>query len=138
MTRPPRWEWPRSPGPHQRDHGSCVRECRSAFPCGCRSGKTHWDALHIHQCPFAPQALIRPIFGVIGEYRAISVVLLYALSITVRYRPSIWRRVQEGDLDHMRVLIEAFLAVVERVLHEQFLEKVTDQRTFAKQPGLFF
>jgi hypothetical protein len=64
--------------------------------------------------------------------------LLYALSITVRYRPSIWRRVQEGDLDHMRVLIEAFLAVVERVLHEQFLEKVTDQRTFAKQPGLFF
>jgi hypothetical protein len=46
--------------------------------------------------------------------------------------------VQEGDLDHMRVLIEAFLAVVERVLHEQFLEKVTDQRTFAKQPGLFF
>jgi hypothetical protein len=46
--------------------------------------------------------------------------------------------VQEGDLDHMRVLIEAFLAVVERVLPEQFLEKVTDQRTFAKQPSSFF
>jgi len=39
--------------------------------------------------------------------------MLYTLSIIVRYRPSIWRRVQEGDLDHMRVLIEAFLAVVE-------------------------
>jgi hypothetical protein len=27
--------------------------------------------------------------------------------IIVRYRPSIWRRVQEGDLDQMRVIIEA-------------------------------
>jgi hypothetical protein len=38
----------------------------------------------------------------------------------------------------MRVLIEAFLAIVERVLPEQFLEKVTAQRVFAKQPGSFF
>ena len=37
--------------------------------------------------------------------------------------------------DHLRVLIEAFLAVVERVLPEQFLEQVTGQRVFAKQPG---
>lgn len=97
-----------------------------------------WDALHVHRSPFERGALIRPIFGAVGEYRAICVVLLYALSIIVRYRPSIWRRVQEGDLDHMRVLIEAFLAVVERVLPEQFLEKVTAQRVFAKQPGSFF
>ena len=76
--------------------------------------------------------------GVIDEYRAICLALLYALSIIVRYRPSIWRRVQEGDLDHMRVLIEALLTVVERVLPEQFLEKVTAQRIFAKQPGSFF
>jgi hypothetical protein len=97
-----------------------------------------WEALRIHHSPFERDALIRPIFGVIDEYRAICVVLLYALSIIVRYRPSIWRRVQEGDLDHMRVLIEAFLAIVDRVLPEHFLEKVTAQRVFAKQPGSFF
>jgi hypothetical protein len=97
-----------------------------------------WEALRIHHSPFERDALIRPIFGVIDEYRAISVALLYALSIIVRYRPSIWRRVQEGDLDHMRVLIEAFLAIVERVLPEQFLEKVTAQRVSAKQPGSLF
>ncbi len=100
--------------------------------------KVHWEALRVHQSPFERQALIRPIFGAIDEYRAICVVLLYALSIIVRYRPSIWRRVQEGDLDHMRVLIEAFLAVVERVLPEQFLETITGQRVFAKQPGTFY
>lgn len=54
----------------------------------------------------------------------------------VRYRPSVWRRVQEGDHDHLRVLVEAYLAVVERVLPEQFLEHIiTAQRVFAKQPG---
>jgi hypothetical protein len=62
----------------------------------------------------------------------------YALSIIVRYRPSIWRRVQEGDLDHMRVIIEAFLAVAERVLQEQFLATVTGQRIVAKHLGSFF
>jgi hypothetical protein len=97
-----------------------------------------WDALPVHHSPFERTALIRPIFGTVGEYRAICLVLLYALSIIVRYRPSVWRRVQEGDLDHLRVLIEAFLAVVERVLPEQFLEQVTGQKFFVKQPGSFF
>lgn len=94
-----------------------------------------WDALPLHHSPFERTALIKPLFGNVGQYRAICIALLYALSIVVRYRPSVWRRVQEGDLDHLRVLTEAFLAVVERVLPEQFLEQVTGQRIFAKQPG---
>lgn len=102
------------------------------------SGKFWRDSLHIHDSPFQRDALILPIFGVIGEYRAISVVLLYALSIIVRYRPSVWRRVQEGDLDHMRVIIEAFLAVAERILPEQFLVKVTGRQIVAKHSGSFF
>jgi hypothetical protein len=96
-----------------------------------------WDAIPLHHSPFERTALIVPVFGVVGEYRTICFALLYALSIIVRYRPSVWRRVQEGDLDHLRVLIEAFLAVAERVLPEQFLESVTGQRVFAKQPGSF-
>jgi hypothetical protein len=99
--------------------------------------KLWWDALQIHHSPFERDSIIQPVFGV-GEYRAISLVLLYALSIVVRYRPSVWRRVQEGDLDHLRVLIEAFLAVVERVLPEQFLETITGQKIFVRQPGSFF
>lgn len=96
-----------------------------------------WQALQIHHSPFKRDALILPIFGSLSEYRGICIVLLYALSIVVRYRPGLWRRVQEGDLDHLRVLIEAFLAVVERVLPEQFLERITGQPVFAKQPGAF-
>jgi len=94
-----------------------------------------WRALPLHTSPFERAALIVPAFGSVGEYRAICVALLYALSIMVRYRPSVWRRVQEGDHDHLRVLVEAYLAVVERVLPEQFLERITAQRVFARQPG---
>jgi hypothetical protein len=97
-----------------------------------------WGALPVHRSPFTHSALILPVFGEVGEFRAICLVLLYALSIVVRYRPSLWRRVQEGDLDHMRALIEAFLAVAERTLPEQFLEKITGQRIAAKQPGSLF
>lgn len=97
-----------------------------------------WDAPPLHHSPLGATALIMPVFPGVGAYRHICIVLLYALSIVVRYRPSLWRRVQEGDLDNMRVLIEAFLAVVERVLPEQFLAQVTDQRITAKQPGSFF
>lgn len=35
-------------------------------------------------------------------------------------------------------VLEAFLAVVERVLPEHFLEKVTARRIFVKQPGSMF
>ena len=101
-------------------------------------GNVWWESFLIHHSPFQRDALILPIFGVVSEYRAISVVLLYALSIIVRYRPSVWRRVQEGDLDHMRVIIEAFLAVIERVLPEQFLATVTGQQIVAKHSGSVF
>ena len=47
-----------------------------------------WDALRVHHGPFKRDALILPIFGVVDEYRAVSVVLLYALSIVVRNRPA--------------------------------------------------
>ena len=97
-----------------------------------------WGALDIHRSPLGPPALIKPVFKDVSEYRAICLALLYALSIVVRYRPSVWRRVQEGDLDHMRVLIEAFLSTSERLLPEQFLARVSATRIHAKQPGSFF
>lgn len=98
----------------------------------------HWNAMPLHSSPFEQVALIQPIFGTVGEYRAICVALLYGLSIIVRYRPSIWRRVQHGDLDHFRVLVEGYLAVVERILPEQFLEQVLGQRVFAKLTGSLY
>lgn len=95
-----------------------------------------WDRdLSLHHSPFSPDALILPLFGSITEFRVIALALLYGLSIVVRYRPSIWRRVQEGDLDQFKVLIESFLAIVERVLPEQFLATISGVPVYARQQG---
>jgi hypothetical protein len=96
-----------------------------------------WGALELHRSPLGPTAIVKPMFNGLTTYRATCLALLYALSIIVRYRPSVWRRVQDGDLDHWRALIEAFLTVAERVLPEHFLTAVTGTRIFAKQPGSF-
>ena len=94
-----------------------------------------WAVLDVHRSPFVTGGLILPVFGSVTHYRAVCFSVLYALSILVRYRPGLWRRVQEGDLDHMRALVEAFLTVVERILPEQFLESITGEKTSVHQPG---
>lgn len=116
--------------------GTRARHFRAAVD---HPGSDHcWDALDIHHSPFERAALILPLFGCVDRYRAVCMVILYALSIVVRYRPSLWRRIQEGDLDHMRALVEAFLAAAERILPEQFLESVTGERMSVRQPGSLF
>jgi hypothetical protein len=103
------------------------------------AGHAFWhQALPIHRSPFTPSAagtLVEPLFGSVTEFRGVALALLYGLSIVVRYRPSIWRRVQEGDLDQYRALVESFLSVVERVLPEQFLESILGVPVYARQPG---
>jgi hypothetical protein len=99
----------------------------------------HWhEVLPLHRSPFERNALTLPLFGTLQEYRAACVVILYALSILVRYRPSLWRRIQEGDLDQFRALIETFLTIAERILPQQFLETITGQAVSVHQPGSFF
>jgi hypothetical protein len=103
------------------------------------AGHDFWQqALPIHRTPFTPNVagtLIEPLFGSVTEFRSMALALLYGLSIVVRYRPSIWRRVQEGDLDQFRALIESFLSVAERVLPEQFLASVLGVPVYARHRG---
>jgi hypothetical protein len=97
--------------------------------------KVHWDVLDVHRSPYTEAAILLPVFSSLNQYRAVCLVILYTLSIVVRYRPSVWRRVQEGDQDHLRAMIEAFLEVVERVLPEQFLTSITGRRIHVRQPS---
>lgn len=125
-----------------------IREI-TAVPSGTRAGHFRaaidhpdvdlwWKVLEMHHSPFERNALILPLFGGIQEYRAICVTILYVLSILVRYRVSLWRRIQEGDLDNLRALIETFLTVVERMMPEQFLCSITRERISIHLPGSFF
>jgi len=102
-------------------------------------GRAFWfEALMLHRSPFKEgPTLIMPVFGDVSEHRIISVVTLYALSILVRYMPSSWRRIEGGDWDEHLALVKNAVGVFERLLPEQFLESIINERINAKQPGGF-
>ena len=83
-------------------------------------------------------ALLFPTIGGVREYRTIATVALYALSILVRYRPSAWRRIEGGDQDHYLALVQASIAVWERLLPEHFLQSIAGETVHTLQPGSIF
>ena len=91
-----------------------------------------------HRSPFTATSYIMPIFGSVNEYRCITVVILYALSILVRYRPSIWLEVVSGKHENYLALTEEFLSVYERLAPQQFLEALLDKSLNVVQPGSLF
>jgi len=102
-------------------------------------GYSTWHgAVPIHYSPFlASGALILPGLAGAEAYRTNALVVLYALSIAVRYLPSIWRRVEGGDSDQYLILVRTAIEIFERVLPEAFLESITGEHIVARQPGSF-
>lgn len=96
-----------------------------------------WDALPIHQSGTVRHTLIAPLWGDIREYRVLCTVLLYALSIVVRYRPSLWRQTQEGELDSLKNLVDAFLRTVQRLIPEHFLAALIGRPILAGASATF-
>jgi hypothetical protein len=84
-----------------------------------------YKVLPVHSSPFVRNKLILPIYNDIHEFRFIVICILYSLSIIVRYRPSIWRSILNGEMQKYRVMIEQLLDIVERVAPEEFLKKIT-------------
>ncbi|MDR3451135.1 MAG: hypothetical protein P4M15_15555 [Alphaproteobacteria bacterium] len=100
--------------------------------------KFMWDVLPLHRAPFGHRTtMLFPTLGGMREYRTIALTTLYALSIMVRYMPSLWRRIEGGDEDQYEALVDAALAVWERVLPERFLESIAGEIVYTSQPGAF-
>ena len=98
-----------------------------------------WTVLPTHASPFGNgPTLLFPTVGGLREYRTIAAVTLYALSIMTRYMPSAWRRIEGGDEDQYLALVNAALAVWERLLPEHFLESIAGETVHTAQPGSLF
>jgi hypothetical protein len=62
-------------------------------------------------------------------------VILYALSIVVRYLPSLWYEIDHGPLDHIRALLEEYIVVTDRVLPRLAIERITGINLRLLHPG---
>lgn len=84
------------------------------------------------------QFLVVPVLGANTEYRANALAILYALSIMVRYMPSLWRRVEGGDQDQYFTTVQFMLDIFERNLPHEFLESISNERVITGLPGGLF
>jgi len=95
------------------------------------------DALPTYKSGACGTSYVVPVFGIHDPY-IMHVMLLYGLSILVRYLPDRWREVASGEYDHIRSLIEFYLDVVENVVVLQAVERISGQRVHISQAGSLF
>jgi hypothetical protein len=80
-------------------------------------------------------SLIAPMWGRKSNIFLIHFMTLYALSIVVRYLPSFWYKIEHGELDHVRALLEQYVTVVDAVLPKLSIERITGRHIAVVNPG---
>ena len=78
--------------------------------------------------------IIKMLFGKTNDWEVYAVMILYTLSIIVRYMPNLWTRIMHGDLDRYKAVFYQFSRVAERELTQIFLEKLTGKRVNIRHP----
>lgn len=72
----------------------------------------------------AETVYIKPLKTVIDDPLIIHFMLLYLLSILVRYQPFVWRNIMSGVSEPYRPLIAQYLRAVERIVPNLFINKL--------------
>lgn len=93
----------------------------------------HYESYQTHKGQSASM-IIAPLFGKTENWEVFAVMILYALSIIVRYMPNLWARILHGNLDNYKAVIYQFSRIAERELTQIFLEKLTRKRVIISHP----
>ena len=80
------------------------------------------DKIAVYKSPIARDCAIKPLLT-IEEPLLFYFKLLYLLSIWTRYRPNLWREINEGKYDQFRSLFAIFTDATERIVPNAFLNK---------------
>lgn len=98
-----------------------------------KAGRHHFEEYNTHK-GFSASVIIKPVFGITNDWEVYAVMILYALSIIVRYMPNLWARISHGDLDRYKAVFYQFSRVAERELTQVFLEKMTGKKVVIRHP----
>ena len=80
-------------------------------------------------------SLIAPLWGSVSDVFVIHFIILYTLSIIVRYLPSVWYQIEHGSLDHVRALLEHYITIVDTVIPKCGIERITGNELNLIYPG---
>lgn len=97
--------------------------------------KTKWhEKLRPHYSAYCPPSLVAPLLKDVTDPLIINFLILYGLSIIVRYLPATWHRIDQGDLDHFRELLKHYFVIVDKVVPEMMYERITGKKLVVKRP----
>lgn len=97
-----------------------------------KTGK-HYDAYKTHK-GLSASMVMKKLFGITSDWEVYAVMILYGMSIIVRYMPNLWARISHGDLDRYKAVFYQFSRVAERELTQIFLEQLTGKRIVLRHP----
>jgi hypothetical protein len=100
-----------------------------------RSDKYWHQSIPLYKSGHSATSVIAPFWNGVIDPFLIHFMALYALSIVVRYLPSLWHEIEDGNLDHIRALIEHYLSIVDNVLPSMAIERITGRRLMVVHPG---
>jgi hypothetical protein len=99
------------------------------------SSSDYWHrCLDLYRSANTGTSLVVPVWGFVDTF-LIHFMILYALSIVVRYLPSLWFDIEFGPLDHVRTLIEQYVATVDDVLPKMAVERIESMSLEISMPG---
>lgn len=89
---------------------------------------TFWhETIEAHKSGFCGTSCIEPFWGSRDAY-ILNFVIMYALSIVVRYLPSVWHEIEDGQLDSLRALLEQYTVVMDKVMPLMSIERITGRK----------
>jgi hypothetical protein len=96
-----------------------------------------WNSIKRYKSDYCPTSYIIPLFDKIQDPIIINYVLMYTLSIIVRYLPNIWYEITSGKYDNIGSLIEYYISIFDHVIPLQMLERITNKDIHISMPGGF-
>ena len=92
-----------------------------------------WDYINTHKSGYCGTSVIVPFWGIQDPF-VLHLIVLYALSIIVRYYPEIWHEIEHGELDYLHSLLEDYLAIFDSVLPKLAIERLTKTHLIVTSP----
>lgn len=79
----------------------------------------HYESYHTHK-GLSASMVIAPLFERNDDWEVFAVMILYSLSIIVRYMPNLWARILHGDLDYYKAILYQFSRVADLEIIDEY------------------
>lgn len=97
-----------------------------------------YNHLKLYKSSYCGTSLIVPMYENVQDYTTINFMLMYSLSIIVRYLPDLWYEINNGELDHIASLLKYYLSIFDKVIPLKILERITGKKIRITMPGSLF